>query len=219
MAMGEQVASRTRSISSPTRRKIFLTGAVALLLAVSSAGAVFGLSADIGNPATDRDVVDEWYNFTMVDANNPAAFDGTFTAIEYWAERAGGIRFVIVDSTDQVTWVSDVIYAQIGQGTETFAGPVGVTAGSNLGVYSVIWGVISFDFDQTAATGFWTLHGLPVVGEVLVPNAPTHRYYSMNATITASSPDVCKAGGWESFGYKNQGQCIASIVANENAGK
>ena len=29
--------------------------------------------------------------------------------------------------------------------------------------------------------------------------------------------DDCKSGGWEALGFKNQGQCIASIVANDNA--
>ena len=101
-------------MSSPARRKTFLTGAIALLLAVSTAGAVFGLSDGIGNPATDRAVVDSYANFTIVDTNNSAAFDGTFTAIEYWAGRAGDIRFVIVDSNDKVTWVSDVIQAAAG---------------------------------------------------------------------------------------------------------
>lgn len=31
--------------------------------------------------------------------------------------------------------------------------------------------------------------------------------------------DACKDGGFAGLGFRNQGQCIASIVANENAGK
>ena len=33
------------------------------------------------------------------------------------------------------------------------------------------------------------------------------------------SKDECTDGAWEGFGFKNQGQCIASIQANEKAGK
>jgi hypothetical protein len=37
------------------------------------------------------------------------------------------------------------------------------------------------------------------------------------APPTATTKDDCKSGEWETFGFKNQGQCIASIVANDNA--
>lgn len=30
--------------------------------------------------------------------------------------------------------------------------------------------------------------------------------------------DDCKNGGWQTFGFRNQGQCVASIVSNGNAG-
>lgn len=35
--------------------------------------------------------------------------------------------------------------------------------------------------------------------------------------LTLTSMDQCKNGGWEGFGFKNQGQCIASIVANDHS--
>lgn len=35
--------------------------------------------------------------------------------------------------------------------------------------------------------------------------------------LTLSSMDQCKDGAWEGFGFKNQGQCIASVVANDNS--
>lgn len=34
-----------------------------------------------------------------------------------------------------------------------------------------------------------------------------------------STKDDCKDGGWASYGFTNQGQCVASVQANENAGK
>jgi hypothetical protein len=35
--------------------------------------------------------------------------------------------------------------------------------------------------------------------------------------LAATTKADCKSGGWETLGFKNQGQCIASIVANDNA--
>jgi hypothetical protein len=35
--------------------------------------------------------------------------------------------------------------------------------------------------------------------------------------LTLTSMDQCKDGAWEGFGFRNQGQCIASIVANDNS--
>ncbi len=37
--------------------------------------------------------------------------------------------------------------------------------------------------------------------------------------VLAKPGNDCRDGAWESFGFKNQGQCIASVQANENAGK
>lgn len=180
------------------------------------------ITATLGNDATNRGFADGYQNFTIVDTNNPAAFDGTFTEINYYAQRAGDIRFVIVDTTDTVTWVSDVITAtSAGVKTVTFDEPVGVTAGSNIGVYSVLAGVVSWQYAASAPAA-WEANnaGLPYVGETLTYEATTQgRIYSMNATIEASSPAICKNGGWEMYDFKNQGQCIASIVANENSGK
>lgn len=39
------------------------------------------------------------------------------------------------------------------------------------------------------------------------------------AQVAASTKDECKNGGWMNFqaGYKNQGQCVASVQSNENS--
>ena len=37
--------------------------------------------------------------------------------------------------------------------------------------------------------------------------------------LTAPTKNDCKDGAWEAQGFKNQGQCIATIEANANAGK
>ena len=147
--------------------------------------------------------------------------DGYFTTINYYAERPGVIRFVVVDDQDQVTWISDEVSAIAGAGVLSLDEPVGLTAGSNLGVYSAGYGVISFDYDASAAPADFNNYGsgLPAVGDTLDYVGSSKRVYSMNATVKASSPEICKNDGWMSYGYPNQGQCIASVVANANSGK
>ena len=203
-------------------RKLITVGAMVLATVVGATGTALAVSATLGNPANDRSSVDSWSDFTIVDTNNSAPFDGYFTAIDYYAERAGTIRFVIVDTNDTVTWVSDEVnVATAGPGTVNLAQPVGVTAGSNLGVYSAGYGVISFDYATSADPADFTNYGSgqPAVGQTLPYVGSSARYYSMSAQISASSPEICKDGGWEQYGYKNQGQCIASVVANENSNK
>lgn len=200
---------------------------LALLVTVTAltlAGPAHGVTGQLGNDAIDRATHDTWDDFVAVDTNNPAAFDGTFTAINYHAERVGEIRFVLVDANDEVTWVSDVLTpGSVGANVATFPQPVGVTAGTNLGVYSQGLGVVSYDYDNTAAHARFTWYnsGVPGVGEPLSSFMVTNgaRRYSMNAVLDASSPQICKDGGWAHYGYTNQGQCIASIVANENGGR
>lgn len=204
-------------------RKALTVGVLTAALALSAVATAFAVSAQMGNEAIARGNVDSYSNFTIVDTNNPAAFDGVFDSITYDAARDNDIRFVIVDSDDVVTWVSEVISPDgTGLNTAAFDSPVGVTAGDNLGVYSVGQGAVSYEVDSVNAepAEFEPNNaGLPEVDDTLAYQSSSPRFYSMNATITATSPDICKKGGWEDLGYKNQGQCIASIVANEQAGR
>lgn len=196
-------------------------GLIGLFAAVSLAAPALAVTASIGNAPTDRSSVDTWVNFTIVDTNHPAPFDGYFTSIDYFAERAGTVRFVVVDSDATVTWISDALVVDAGgAGSLALDFPVGVSAGSNLGVYSGGEGVISYDLDSAAEPASFEGEGagLPFVGESLNFVDHSDRFYSMTADVEASSPQICKNGGWETYGYPNQGQCIASVVANENSG-
>lgn len=201
-------------------RRVLAVASVLVAVLVASTQPAAAVTSTLGNTATDRASFDTWVNFTIVDTNHPAPFDGYFTSIDYYAERPGAMRFVIVDATDTITWVSARIEASAGPGTLTLPGPVGVTAGSNLGVYSEGYGVVSFDYDSTAApTEFEGYNaGLPALGETLTYVGSSRRVYSMNASVRASSPEICKDDGWMTYGYRNQGQCIASVVANANSG-
>lgn len=203
-------------------RKTLLAFGVAATIVVGAAAAALGVTATMGNPAIDRTSYDTWWNTTHVDTNNPAPFDGTISTISYYAERVGAFRFVVVDPSSEVTWISEEITAAtVGAHQYTAPEPVGVVAGSNLGVYTRNGGVVSFDYAADAEPAYFQEHmaGLPEVGETLTFLGSSGRYYSMNASVVAASPSICKSGGWENYGYPNQGQCIASVVADEHSGK
>lgn len=204
-------------------------GRVALVTALAIMGLAapaLAVTAPMGNAPVPRVQVDEYFDNTFVDMNNPAPFDGYFTEIDYYAGASGSVRFVIVDSAHTVTWISEMVTIPgPGPGTFTSAAPVGVSRGSNLGFYTVGHGPIYWEYHNLGHTVDWTIFstGVPAVGETLVyegtaPDYEFKRYYSLQTEITASSPQICKNGGWQNFGHRNQGQCIASIVANKNSG-
>lgn len=215
----------SRTTSTPRRAHrttvLLATGLLTTALAVPA----FAVTATMGSTAVPRPSLDTWTNSTTVDTNHPAPFDGYFTQIEYDAGGLGEMRFVVIDADRVVTWVSDpVTVTAVGAGELVLDAPVGVTAGSNLGVYTVGAGVVGYEVDTSAATILQTYGGgVPAVnsapafedpGDLVRPT----RIYSMNAEIEASSPQICKDGGWRTWGYKNQGQCIASVVADEHSG-
>lgn len=196
--------------------------AVATALAVGTAVSAHAVTATFGNDVVERGLADTFRDFVIVDTNTPAPFDGTIERIDYWAQRPGDIRFVLVDPAGVVTWVGPVVTATTaGPRSVTLDAPVGLVAGTDLGVYSVGTGVVSWQYDDDAAPAPFTPNasGLPAVGDTLGVVADSRRVYSMRADVRASSPEVCKDGGWERYGHRNQGQCIASVVANERAGK
>lgn len=209
-------------------KRTLLVMAMAVALALSTVAAAFAVTAVMGNDATSRAALDGARNITIIDNTNNAPFDGTFDTIEYYPQATGTISFVIVNADNIVTWISDSISISSSEvdtvQTLSLDTPAGVTAGSKLAVYTVGTGVIPFDYDADVADAEWK-GGEPSLGQDLTPLANSSqvgqdgRSYSMNTTIDAASPDICKNGGWEFYDYKNQGQCIASIVANENAGK
>ena len=113
----------------------------------------------------------------------------TSRAINFYAERAGTIRFVVVDASDVVTWVSEpIVVSGAGAAVQDFGQPVALTAGSNLGVYSAGRGVVSFQ--SSGAPAAWTPNnsGLPTIGQTILEVTSSNRFrtYSMNASVEAS---------------------------------
>ena len=55
------------------------------------------------------------------------------------------------------------------------------------------------------------------VDNVVVTSAGTTTVYDFEVPLTVK--DDCKNGGYANFGFDNQGECIASLQADDNAGK
>lgn len=190
----------------------------------------------MGNDAIDRPAgPDSRANFVVVDKNDPASGDGFITAINYYPKRAGTMHFLIVAPTgsgDEILWMSPLVTVDSSMlgtlQTYMLAAPAGVTAGSWLGLYYPGIGTIPYtsgtDGTEVDFTTSYPSGQSPSVGDTLVYDeaygtSVYERVYSINATvyIQPGSMDDCKNGGWEAYGFRNQGQCIASVVASDNA--
>lgn len=205
--------------------KKLLTGLTlsALLFAASPA---FALAVDVGNPATDRALLDGYSNFVIVDTNNPVNLDGYLDTFNYYAENQNTFHFLLVDNTNTVKWMSPTITPSAGNGAKVWTPvtPVAVEDGWNLGVHFDSTGTISYD--DGGATAIYTANGSgsPTLNSTLTIEGSTNRTYSFNASGSevveppvADHPvtkDDCKNGGWMNFTnpeFKNQGQCIKYV--------
>lgn len=150
---------------------------------------------DTNGPAT-RPVVDTFGDFVIVDTNHPVSADGWLTRFDYYAVNAYPFRFVLVDQSNVVQWVSDEITPP-GTGVRSFAPTVPVRAlkGWNVGLYFASTkhkfnGTIPYEYTGAPAYYRSNLSGspLPEVGKPLVYEGDSNRIYSFAATGVRSIP-------------------------------
>lgn len=139
---------------------------------------------NLGNTVEDRDYVDSYYNFSIIDTNLSAGYQGIVTEIQYWARNNNAFKFLIVDELGKVMWKSDLI-TPVATGLQTYTpstSPV-VHPGWNIGMYFTLTGTIPFDYDDGADPAFYEANnaGEPVLGETLTNAGTTKRYYSVYA--------------------------------------
>lgn len=140
---------------------------------------------NLGNPVEDRDYVDSYHNFSIIDTNLSAGYQGIVTEIQYWARNNNPFKFLIVDGTRKVMWISDLITPQsIGMQAYTPSTFPVVQPGWNIGMYFTLTGTIPFDYDNGADPAFYEANnaGEPVLGEILTKAGETKRYYSVYAS-------------------------------------
>jgi len=150
-------------------------------------------SFTLGNTAISRSQVDARSNFTVVDTNSPASTSGQIISFAYYANNTNPFRFVIVDSSNAVKYVSPQITpASTGAKTYTPSSPVNVLAGDKLGVHFALTGTIPFD--GSGANASWTSSGsgVPATGATLSYAGSGSRTYSIaaygNETSQPTSP-------------------------------
>lgn len=215
------------------KKLLSIVGAFVFALALATPAMAFDIV--MGNPATDRAVVDTYHNFSIVDTNNSAGYDGVITEIQYYAKNTNPFKFLIVDETRQVEWKSDLItLSGVGMFTYTLPSPVEVHPGWNIGMYFQSTGTIPFDYDGTADPAYYEGNnaGKPAIGEILTVAGTTRRYYSLLANGwsygawdpdndgVSYSTDLCPGttadGSWESD--KGWGTNRWQVMDMDNAG-
>jgi hypothetical protein len=175
-------------------KKLFSKMAIlaAILLSLLIALPAQAASISVGNDTAERGEADGYENFTVIDTNHPVSANGWLTIFRYFALDQGPFRFVLVDASNKVQWVSAQITPP-GEGVNVFTPPsaVPVQSGWNLGVYFAGTGTIPFE--STGAPAYFTPDGwveppgvqtpaVPTVGSTLTYESNSNRTYSFVAT-------------------------------------
>lgn len=162
---------------------------MALLVVYNNVGATV-LTA--GNDASLRANLDAFSNFVVVDTNHPVSVLGKLSTFNYYASNTNNFRFLLVDSSNKVIWVSESI-TPAGTGEQSYspASPVVVHGGDNIGLYFESTGTIPFESSGNASWYMSNGSGLPGVGAVLVFAGSSDRTYSFSATgVVGEMPSV-----------------------------
>ena len=147
-----------------------------------------GTPFTVGNDATERPITDTYYNFTIIDTNNPSSEFGALNTFSYYAAKTNPFRFVLVDEFSVVQWVSEEITPP-GTGAQSWSSltPVPVEPGWNLGLYFKLKGTVPFNYESIIGAPAWyepNNFGLPEVGDTLSYQGSSKRIYSFVATGT-----------------------------------
>jgi hypothetical protein len=140
-------------------------------------------SIGAGNDATSRPHLDSRNNFTIIDKNHPVSDDGALNAFKYYAGNTNSFRFVIVDGSNVVKYVSpQVTPSATGVGTFMPSSPVSVQKDWNIGLYFPSTGTVPFEAVGTSAPYTLANSGQPAVGGILSYDSSAQRTYSFVAT-------------------------------------
>jgi len=142
-----------------------------------------GPTFTVGNDANFRLITDTYHNFTIIDTNNSSLEIGLLNTFSYYAANENPFRFVLVDGSNVVKWVSDQITPpSIGTQNWLPSTSVYVEPGWNLGLYFALTGTVPFSSPGAPALYKPNNSGLPAVGVLLSPLGSDGRVYSFVAT-------------------------------------
>ncbi len=164
-------------------KKLAILSSVVLAATVLAVGSVSAATISVGNDTSARTGLDTAQNFTIIDKNNPATADGNLTQFKYYASNTSPFRFVLVDGSSVVRWVSSQITPQTtGVNTYVPSSPIQVQAGWNVGLYFVSQGTIPFELSGQPAYYTSANSGVPSVNSTLNFAGNGARKYSFVAT-------------------------------------
>lgn len=163
--------------------KKIITAFIGFLTFFLFTGTVLAYSLTVGNDSTLRTTTDTRANFVVVDTNNPADHDGQLDRFEYYATTNKPFRFLVVDDTFVVTWVSEEVTPTYVPGVNNFEPAVNapVKTNWNVGLYYPQTGTIPFNYGVLAKRAYFTYGGwgMPYDGQQLnFQNLPQGRVYS-----------------------------------------
>jgi len=157
----------------------------------------------IGNSTVLRSQIDGASNFTVIDTNNLADSAGQITSFGYYAANTNPFRFVVVNSSNVVQYVSPQITpSSIGVNTYTPSSPITIGSGYKVGLYFASTGTIPYE--NTGASASWTTtgsSGVPGAGTTLSFAGSGNRTYSFVAYGTTDSSDDSEDEDFPGFVY------------------
>jgi len=173
-------------------KKRILIALVVVLALAANASVVWGMPhLTVGNDALPRLGPDGRSGCVTIDTNNPASGSGWLHTFTYWASTANPFRFVLVDGSWEVKWVSDEITPSMVPEVNTYYAPamsVPVEADWNLGVYSPGTGTVPYDYTGAPVCQTKGGLGVPTVGEYLDCQNYGASYY--NRTYSFGTSDT-----------------------------
>lgn len=182
---------------------IFL-GVMFMLVPLTAATPASAATFTLGNDATLRPITDTYVNFTIIDTNNSATENGEILSFDYYASNLNPFRFVVVDSINKVTWVSDeIVPGTVGVNTFILATPVLISVGDNIGMYFAQSGTIPFEYVGDPAVYTPNNNGLPIVGSTLSVEGVSGRTYSLVANADTLNCSVVTLVSGTDTQFKN----------------
>lgn len=169
-----------------------ISGAGMIAMAFVLSPYVGATTMTAGNDASLRPHLDTLTNFVVVDTNHPVSSLGELSTFNFYASNMGKLRFILVDSSNKVLWVSDLITpTATGSQAYTPSSPVTVHAGDNVGLYFESSASIPFESTGSASWYMGNNSGLPALGITLSYSGSANRTYSFSATgVVGEMPSV-----------------------------
>ena len=179
-----------------------------------------------GNPAVSAANVDAYYNFSIVDTNNPISGTGTLDSWNVFTTGVGQVDLLIVTpGTYTVVGESGVVTTAAGMNTFTLSTPISVTAGDYVGFWEGNLSTVEYITGSTpqedGVFSYPVLYTTDNSGLPLTSVGPLEgsgqRAYSINVSGTLAS--VPEGGAAFMYLLLAGAACFGAVVFGSRKGK